>query len=66
MTDDRVALFKAFDSASYLLYPPRVFMSHYVRQLDIDLFAPDALDDMQIGPAYTGTSNPNENFVIPF
>src|ERR1700675_4065974 len=57
MADDGVADLDAPNILSHLLHPTRVFMSEYVRKLDVDLFAPKSLNDMQVSPTDTGSTN---------
>jgi len=65
MTDNRIALLEALHPSSGLFYPTRIFVSHDVRQLHVHSFTPNALDDVKIGAANTGTSDPDENIGVP-
>jgi hypothetical protein len=51
VADDRVALLEAVDALADFLHPAGVFVAEDVGQLDVDLLAPDALDDVQVGTA---------------
>src|SRR5215510_12974804 len=53
MTDDAVADLDAFDAGSDGFHPSGILMAHDVGKLDVDLAAPDALDNMQVGAADT-------------
>jgi hypothetical protein len=61
MADDRVAHLDTLHTAAHLFDPAGVFMAHDVGQRDIDLAAPDAFHDVQIGAAHTGAANPDND-----
>src|SRR5262249_9633976 len=61
MTDDAVADLDAFDAGPDGLHPSGILMAHNVRKLDVNLAAPDALDDMQISAADARAADAHDN-----
>jgi hypothetical protein len=54
MADDRVADFRSLHALADLLDPARIFVTHNVGEIDFDLAAPNAFDDVQVGAADAG------------
>ncbi len=61
MADYGVADLDAFDTLANLFHPAGVLMTHDIRELDIDLAAPDAFDDVQVGAANAGAADTHDN-----
>ena len=51
MANDAVADLDALDAGPDRFDPAGIFMAHDIGKLDVDLAAPDAFDDMQVGAA---------------
>ena len=61
MADDRVADFHPLHAFADFLDPAGVFVTHDVREIDLDLAAPNAFDDVQVGSAHAGASDPHDD-----
>ena len=61
MADDRVANLDPLDALAYFLDPSGVFVTHDVGEIDVDLAAPNAFDDVQIGAADTSAPDSHDH-----
>ena len=61
--DHRVALLEVAHPWPHAFHPAGIFVSRGVRKLNAHLVAPDALDDVQVGPAEPSPPDP-DNHVI--
>jgi hypothetical protein len=58
MADYGVADFHPLHALAYFLDPPGVFVTHDVGEIDLNLAAPNAFDDVQVGPTHAGATDP--------
>src|ERR1700722_7481236 len=61
MADHGVADSYPLHALADFLNPSRVFVTHDVREIDLNLGAPDAFDDVQVGSAHTSAPDPYNN-----
>src|SRR5690242_11050052 len=61
MADYRVADFHPLHAFADFLYPTGVFVSHDVREVYLNLTAPNAFDNVQVGSAYAGPADPDDD-----
>jgi len=61
MADHGVADLDSLDAGSDLLDPAGVLVAHDVGERHLDLAAPDALDDVQVGAADAGAANAHDH-----
>src|SRR5271163_1600751 len=61
MADNRVADFYPLHAFADFLHPPSVFVTHDVREIHLDLAAPNAFDDVQVSSTYAGAPDPHND-----
>src|SRR5262249_43706379 len=61
--DHRVALLEAAHLRPHLLHPAGVLVARNVGELNADLVAPHALDDVQVGPAEPGPPDADDHVI---
>jgi hypothetical protein len=61
MTNNAVANRNALDPGSDRLDPARILMAHDVGKLDVNLAAPNAFDDMQVGATDARAANAHDD-----
>src|ERR1700730_10625833 len=58
MADHGVAYFHPLHALADFLDPPGVFVTHDVGEIDLNLAAPNAFDDVQVGSTHAGATDP--------
>jgi hypothetical protein len=58
MADDGVADFHSVHALADFLDPPGVFVAHNVGEINLNLAAPNAFDDVQVGSTHAGAADP--------
>jgi hypothetical protein len=61
--DHRVALLEAAHLRPHVFHPAGIFVAGGVGKLDAHLVAPDALDDVQVGPAEPRPADPDDHVI---
>jgi hypothetical protein len=61
MADDRVSALKSGNAFANFLDPASVLVAHNIRQLNVNLLAPDPLDNVEIGATDTGAADPDDH-----
>src|ERR1700722_17288057 len=61
VANDCVADLHPLDAFADFLDPSCVFVAHDVGKIDVDLAAPDTLDDVQVSAAHAGSADPDDH-----